>query len=139
MRREGLRFFRAWTYHILPVLDAPPGLSLHRSAQTLIDKFASLWLGLSKGKEATWREGAAAPKGIIPTMRGSGRRAKRTICSWKQAKPLLERWRRELANIKVELKRARVIDVVPIDFVSVENLSNEKEPHKSIRRAGRPL
>jgi hypothetical protein len=85
-------------------------------------------LGLSKGKEATWREGAAAPQGIIPTMRGSGRRAKRTICSCKQAKPLLERWRRELANIKVELKRARVIDAVPIDFVSGEPVEREGTP-----------
>ena len=58
-------------------------------------------------------------------MRGSGRRAKQTIRSWKQAKPLIQRWRRELANIKVELKQPRVIDVVPIDFVSGEPVQRE--------------
>src|SRR5260370_7619469 len=42
LRREELRFFRAWPYHILPALDASPGLSLHHSAQTLIDQFG--WL-----------------------------------------------------------------------------------------------
>ncbi len=48
------------------------------------------------------------------------RRAKKTVRSWKQAQALLEQWRRDLANINVELKRPRVIDVVPIDFVSGE-------------------
>ena len=66
-------------------------------------------------------------------MRGSGRRAKKTIRSWKQAKLLLERWRRELANIKVELKQPRVIDVVPIDFVSGEPVEREGSPTNRFR------
>src|SRR6266849_9175345 len=66
-------------------------------------------------------------------MRGSGRRAKKTIRSWKQAKPLLQRWRRELAKIKVELKQPRVIDVVPIDFVSGEPVEREGKPTKEFR------
>ncbi len=62
-----------------------------------------------------WR--ATLPQsGIIPPMSGSARRAKKTIRSWKQAKLLLERWRRDLANVNVELRQPRVIDVVPIDF-----------------------
>jgi hypothetical protein len=58
-------------------------------------------------------------------MRGSVRRAKKTIRGRKQARLLLERWRRELVNINVELKRPRVIDVVPIDFVSGEPVERE--------------
>lgn len=120
-------------HHILPPLDASPGLSLHHSAQTLIDQFAYLWLGLSKGKEAAWSEGSTTPKGIIPAQRGSVRRAKKTIRGWKQAKLLLERWRRELVNINFELKRPRVIDVVPIDFVSGEPVEREGSPTNRFR------
>jgi hypothetical protein len=58
-------------------------------------------------------------------MRGSVRRAKKTIRSWKQAKALLEQWRRDLANVNVKLKRPRVIDVVPFDFVSGEPVERE--------------
>ena len=53
------------------------------------------------------------------------RRAKKTVHSWKQAKALIEQWRRDLANVAVELKRPRVIDVVPIDFVSGEPVERE--------------
>ncbi len=98
-----------------------------------MDQFACLWLGLSNGKVAAWSEGSAAPKGIIPTMRGSGRRAKKTIRSWKQAKALLDQWRRDLANVNLELKRPRVIDVVPIDFVSGEPVEREGTPTNRFR------
>jgi hypothetical protein len=53
------------------------------------------------------------------------RRVKKTVRSWKQAKALLEQWRRDLASVNVELKRPRVIDVVPIDFVSGEPVERE--------------
>ena len=66
-------------------------------------------------------------------MRGGVRRAKKTIRSWKQAKVLLEQWRRDLANVSVELKRPRVIDVVPIDFVSGEFVEREGTPTNRFR------
>jgi hypothetical protein len=66
-------------------------------------------------------------------MRAGGRRAKKTIRSWKQAKALLEQWRRNLANVNVELKRPRVIDVVPIDFVSGEPVEREGTPTNRFR------
>jgi hypothetical protein len=58
-------------------------------------------------------------------MRGRVRRAKKTIHNWKEAKSLLEQWRRDLTNVRVELRRPRVIDVVPIDFVSGEPVERE--------------
>ncbi len=61
------------------------------------------------------------------------RRAKKTIRSWKQAKALLERWRRDLATVDVELKRPRVIDVVPIDFVSGEPVEREGTAKRRFR------
>ncbi len=66
-------------------------------------------------------------------MSGSSRRAKKTIRSWKQAKLLLERWRRELANVNIELRRPRVIDVVPIDFVSGEPVERAGTPTDRFR------
>ena len=42
------------------------------------------------------------------------------IRSWKQARRLFEKWRKACATVKVELRRPRVIDVVPIDFLSGE-------------------
>ncbi len=102
-------------------------------AQTLIHQFAHLWLGLSMGKEAAWSEGQTTPKSIIRAMRASVRRAEKTIRSWKQAKALLERWRRDLANVNVELKRPRVIDLVPIDFVSGEPVEREGTPTNRFR------
>ena len=61
------------------------------------------------------------------------RRAKKTVRSWKQAKALLERWRRDLASVNVEVKRPRVIDVVPIDFVSGEPVEREGTPTDRFR------
>lgn len=62
-------------------------------------------------------------------MKGSthGRR-QRTIQSWKQARAPLERWRKELKTLAVELKRPRVIDVVPIDFVGGEPVEYKGAP-----------
>ncbi len=61
------------------------------------------------------------------------RRAKKTVRSWKQAKALLERWRRDLATVDVDLKRPRVIDVVPIDFISGEPVEREGTPTNRFR------
>src|SRR5438445_6180108 len=58
---------------------------------------------------------------------------RRRIQSWKQAKPLLERWRKDLKTLTVELKQPRVIDLVPIDFVSGEQVEREGKPTKEFR------
>lgn len=60
-----------------------------------------------------------------------GRR--KTIHSWKGAKPLLEHWREELKTLTVELKQPRVIDAVPIDFVSGEAVEREGKPTATFR------
>ncbi len=41
----------------------------------------------------------------------------RVIRSWQVAQLLLEGWRKKLTTLQVELKRPRVIDAVPIDFL----------------------
>jgi len=61
------------------------------------------------------------------------RRVKTTVRSWKQAKALLERWQRDLATVDLELRRPRVIDVVPIDFVSGEPVEREGTPTHRFR------
>jgi len=58
---------------------------------------------------------------------------RKTIQSWKRAKPLLERWRKNLTPLAVELKQPRVIDVVPIDFVSGEPVERRGKPTKRFR------
>ena len=65
-------------------------------------------------------------------------RAKRTqrrkrIQSWMGAKPLLERWRKDLKTLTVELKQPRVIYAVPIDFVIGEPVEREGTPTKTFR------
>lgn len=54
----------------------------------------------------------------------------RTIRGWRQARSQLERWRKNLSTITVALKSPRVIDVVPVDFItgeSIERLGQEKK------------
>jgi len=46
--------------------------------------------------------------------------AKRIVRSWAKGRALLERWRRNCSAVRVELKRPRAIDVVPIDFLRGE-------------------
>jgi hypothetical protein len=58
---------------------------------------------------------------------------KRTVHSWKQAKQLVERWRRNLPTLQVELKQPRVIDVVPIDFIGGESVEREGQPTSRFR------
>ena len=58
---------------------------------------------------------------------------KRTIRSWKHARALLERWRRNLATLQVDLKQPRVIDIVPIDFVGGEPTERAGKPTQEFR------
>jgi hypothetical protein len=52
-------------------------------------------------------------------MTRAKRKARRnTVGSWREAKVLLERRRKDLKTLTVDLKQVRVIDLVPIDFVS---------------------
>ena len=53
---------------------------------------------------------------------------KRTVRSWKQARSALERWRRNLATLQVELKQPRVIEALPIDFIGGEPSEREGKP-----------
>jgi len=53
---------------------------------------------------------------------------RKTIQTWNRAKPILERWRKNLSTVVVELKQPRVIDVVPIDFVGGEPVERQGEP-----------
>jgi hypothetical protein len=50
------------------------------------------------------------------------------VHTWKQAKPFLDRWRKNLANVQVQLKQPRMIDVVPIDFVGGEPVDRKGKP-----------
>ena len=58
---------------------------------------------------------------------------RKTVHGWREAGALLERWRKGLTTLTVELKQPRVIDVVPIDFVSGEPIEREGKPTKSFR------
>jgi len=57
----------------------------------------------------------------------------RTVRGWLEARTLLERWRKDLETLTVELKQPRVIDLVPIDFVSGEPVEREGKPTKEFR------
>src|SRR2546425_12913994 len=57
----------------------------------------------------------------------------KTVRGWREAGALLERWRKELKTLTVEFKQSRVIDLVPIDFVSGEPVEREGKPTKSLR------
>ena len=65
--------------------------------------------------------------------RAEQRQRRKTIQSWKGATPCLERWRKDLKTLTVELKQPRVIDVVPIDFVSGEPVEREGTPTNKFR------
>jgi hypothetical protein len=57
----------------------------------------------------------------------------RIIRSWRKAQTLLKRWRSAAANLHVELKHPRVIDVVPIDFLRGEPAEQAGEPTTRFR------
>ena len=65
--------------------------------------------------------------------RARQKQRRKTVHSWKRAKRLVEGWRRNLASLEVELKRPRVIDVVPIDFVGGEPVEREGQPTSRFR------
>ncbi len=65
--------------------------------------------------------------------RAQRKQRKKTIHSWKSAKPFLEHWRKDLKTLTVELKQPRVIDTVPIDFVSGEPVEREGKPRTTFR------
>src|SRR6266852_3167949 len=58
---------------------------------------------------------------------------RKTVRGWREAKTLLERWRKDLKTLALELKQPRVIDLVPIDFVSGEPVEREEKPTKRLR------
>jgi hypothetical protein len=66
-------------------------------------------------------------------MRAQRKQSRKTIHTWKSAKPLLERWRKDLKTLTVELKQPRVIDTVPIDFVSGEPVEREGKPTMTVQ------
>jgi len=57
----------------------------------------------------------------------------KTIRNWRQGRAQLERWRRDLTTVGVRLKRPRVIDVVPIDFVGGEPVGRGGKPSQTFR------
>ena len=65
--------------------------------------------------------------------RAKTRLSPRIIGSWRQGRALLERWRRDTANVSVELKRPRAIDVVPIDFLRGEPARREARTRLKFR------
>jgi len=65
--------------------------------------------------------------------RAKRKQGRRTIRSWKQANPLLERWRKNLTTVAVELKQPRVIDVVPIDFLRGEPVVRAGQPKQTFQ------
>lgn len=64
------------------------------------------------------------------TKRGAGIR---TIHSRKQARVLLERWRKNLQTVQAELKQPRAIDAVSIDFIGAEPFQREGKPQQRFR------
>ncbi len=65
--------------------------------------------------------------------RAQRKQRRKMIRSWKGARPLLERWRKDLKTLAVELKQPRVIDTVPIDFVSGEPAERAGKPTTTFR------
>lgn len=63
---------------------------------------------------------------------GAATRGK-VVRGWRSVQPLLQRWRRSAATIEVHLRRPRVIDAVPIDF-----LRGEVVPHGPAGSRGEP-
>ncbi|MBI3405272.1 MAG: hypothetical protein HY046_07410 [Acidobacteria bacterium] len=45
------------------------------------------------------------------------------VHGWRKAAPILERWRRAAAKIEIQLRRPRIIDAAPIDFIRGEIIS----------------
>ncbi|MGH9712587.1 MAG: hypothetical protein ACRD5M_04730 [Candidatus Acidiferrales bacterium] len=65
--------------------------------------------------------------------RAEQKQRRRIVHSWMDAKPLLDRWRKNLTSLRVEIKRPRLIDVVPMDFVGGEPVEREGKPRLRFR------
>jgi hypothetical protein len=66
-------------------------------------------------------------------MRAKRKAQGKTVRGWREARSLLGCWRKELKTLTVELKQPRVIDLVPIDFVSGEPVERDGKPTKRLR------
>ena len=66
-------------------------------------------------------------------MKRGARTVVKTIRTSKEGRVLLERWRRNLATIEVELKQPRLIDALPIQFVGGEPVQPERKPIRRFR------
>lgn len=68
-------------------------------------------------------------------MKGNKRKGRgKTVRAWREVRAVLQRWRKDLKTLSVELRQPRVIDVVPIDFVSGEPVKREGKATISFRR-----
>jgi len=61
----------------------------------------------------------------MAAMTSSVRQTEKTVDGWKQARPLLEQWRRDLIEVDVDLKQPRVIDPTSTDSASGEPIELE--------------
>jgi len=57
----------------------------------------------------------------------------RVIQSRERAQALFEGWRKKLTNLQIELKRPRIIDVVPADFLRDEVPERQGQPTQKFR------
>lgn len=56
-----------------------------------------------------------------------------TVRGWKAGQAILERWRKSLASVEIELKQPRMVDFSPMEFVSGKPLQPEAEPSRRFR------
>jgi hypothetical protein len=61
------------------------------------------------------------------------RQRRKRIQSWKGAKPLLERWRKSLTTVAVELRQPRVVDMASFDLVGGEPVGRKEKPTQMFR------
>lgn len=57
----------------------------------------------------------------------------RTIRGWNKAQQVLEGWRRSLTDLQVSLKRARAIEITPVDLVTGESLASKESPKRRFK------
>ena len=53
------------------------------------------------------------------------RRARKLVDRWKQARPLMEQWRRDLTEVDIELKQPKLIDPLLANTASGEQIDGE--------------
>lgn len=57
----------------------------------------------------------------------------KTIRGWRQARPVLERWRKNLTPLTIILRSPRIIGAVPIDFETGERIEEGGQPRTRFR------